>query len=318
MRSFLRKTVSVVLVLSTFLFASGIACAQEREDKREGEMEELQEKFSWWPTDAQPSPVKDDEKGGYWWMPTTPGKMRPWGNRGYVYVYKIIFDYKEEELPAPEPKELRPSLLVKKIIKNVKVYFDYDKADIRDDAASILRDGIRALKKNPGADVLITGNCDTRGSEQYNIKLGRRRADAVKEFMLNNGVAEERIRIVSRGKLDAIAPVSDLVGMQKDRNAQFMVAEVEEVMIPYQGGAPEGAAEVSEGKYIEETTEKVEGEIKVSTRDYTIKKGDTLWKIAQSEMGAGYRWKYLYELNKDRIKNPDKLKAGVTIKIPVE
>lgn len=318
MRSFLNKVVSVGLVLSTFLFMSGIACAQEREDKREGEMKELQEKFSWWPTDAQPSPVMDEEKGGYWWMPTTPGKMRPWGNRGYIYVYKIIFDYKEEELPAPQPKELRPSLLVKKIIKNVKVYFDYDKADIRDDAVPILQDGIRALKKNPGADILITGNCDTRGSEQYNIKLGRRRADTVKEYMLNNGVAEERIRIISRGKLDAIAPVSDLVGMQKDRNAQFMVAEVEEVMIPYQGGAPEGAAEVSEGKYIEETTEKVEGEIKVSTRDYTIKKGDTLWKIAQNEMGAGYRWKYLYELNKDRIKNPDKLKAGVVIKIPVE
>jgi outer membrane protein OmpA-like peptidoglycan-associated protein len=318
MMSFLRKVFSVVLAVSFFLSVSGVSYAQEREDERADNMKELQEKFSWWPTDAKPGPVKDEEKGGYWWMPTTPGKMRPWGNRGYVYVYKIIFDYKEEELPPPKPQELRPSLLVKKIVKNVKVYFDYNKADIREDAVPVLQDGIRALKKNQKTNILITGNCDVRGSDEYNMKLGKKRADAVLQYMLDNGVPAERIRIVSRGKLEAIAPVSDLVGMQKDRNAQFMVAEVEEVMMPYQGEAPQGAAEVGEGKYIQETTQEVQGAIKVSTRDYTIQKGDSLWKIAQEQMGSGYRWKYLYEQNKERIKNPDKLKAGVVIKIPVE
>lgn len=318
MMSFLRKVFSVVLAVSFFLSVSGVSYAQEREDERADNMKELQEKFSWWPTDAKPGPVKDEEKGGYWWMPTTPGKMRPWGNRGYVYVYKIIFDYKEEELPPPKPQELRPSLLVKKIVKNVKVYFDYNKADIRDDAVPVLQDGIRALKKNQKTNILITGNCDVRGSDEYNMKLGKKRADAVLQYMLDNGVPSERIRIISRGKLEAIAPVSDLVGMQKDRNAQFMVAEVEEVMMPYQGAAPQGAAEVGEGKYIQETTQEVQGAIKVSTRDYTIQKGDSLWKIAQEQMGSGYRWKYLYEQNKERIKNPDKLKAGVVIKIPVE
>lgn len=318
MMSFLKKAFCAVLAVPFFLSVSGVSYAQEREDERTDEMKQFQEKFSWWPTDAKPGPVKDEEKGGYWWMPSTPGKMRPWGNRGYIYVYKIIFDYKEEELPPPKPQELRPSLLVKKIIKNVKVYFDYNKADIRDDAVPVLQDGIRALKKNPKTDILITGNCDVRGSDEYNMKLGKKRADAVQQYILDNGIPADRIRIVSRGKLEAIAPVSDLVGMQKDRNAQFMVAEVEEVMMPYQGQAPEGAAEVGEGKYIQETTQEVQGAIKVSTRDYTIQKGDSLWEIAKKEMGSGYRWKYLYEQNKDRIKNPNKLKAGVVIKIPVE
>jgi outer membrane protein OmpA-like peptidoglycan-associated protein len=251
MRSFLKKVLGVTLTVAMFLSVSGPVSAETREDNRDQEMKDLQQKFNWWPTDAKPGPVKDEEKGGYWWMPRTPGKMRPWGNRGYVYVYKIIFDYKEEELPAPKPKELRPSLLVKKIIKNVKVYFDYNKADIREDAVTILQDGIRALKKNQTADILITGNCDVRGSDEYNMKLGKKRADAVKQYMLGNGVPEDRIRIVSKGKLDAIAHVRDLVGMQKDRNAQFMVAEVEEVMIPFEGQAPEGSSEVAEGKYIE-------------------------------------------------------------------
>ena len=298
-----------------------------KEERRKEEMEKLQERFTWWPTDAQPGPVKDPKRGGYWWWPTTPGKMRPWGNRGYVYVYKIIFDYKEEELPPPQKAEPRPSLLIKKIIKNVKVYFDYDKADLRDDAIEILEKANVTLRKNPTSSILITGNCDIRGSEVYNEKLGKRRGETVKQFMLDNGIQEERIRIISRGKLDAIAPVTDLVGMQKDRNAQFMIAEVEEVMIPYPGefqtagGLPETIEEarpIEEGRYLIEKEENIESEIKVYTKEYVTQKGDTLWKIAERECGNGYRWKNIYELNKDKIKDPNRLKANQRIVIPVE
>jgi len=295
-----------------------------KEDK-EKELQAMQEQFKWWPTDAQPAPVKDSERGGYWWMPNTPGEARPWGNRGYIYVYKIIFDYKQDELPAPRDKELRPSLLIKKILKNVKIYFDLDKAELRSDALNVLENAVKTLDRNPETDILITGNCDLRGSESYNNKLGRRRAEAIKSFMLQNNVPGERIRIISRGKLDAVAPVEDLVGMQKDRNAQFMIAQVEEVMIPYQAGKdakvelpPPDAKLIEEGKYVEETKESVESEIKVSTKEYIVKPNDTLSKIAQNEYGGAHRWKYLYEFNKDRIKNPNKLKAGQKILIPVE
>ncbi|MBF0493910.1 MAG: OmpA family protein [Candidatus Omnitrophica bacterium] len=292
----------------------------DREASRKKALDELQERFKWWPTDAKPGPVKDTERGGYWWWPTKPGKITPWGNRGYVYVYKIIFDYKQEELAPPKEKELRPSLLVRKIIKNVKIYYDYDKSEIRDDAVPILESAVKALEKNPGASILITGNCDIRGSETYNLKLGRQRAEAVKNFMLNKGIDEKKVIIVSRGKLDAIAPVSDLEGMQKDRNAQFMVAEVQEVMLPYNSGQPqeEGVKPVEEGKYIVEKTESVESAVKVSTKEYVVQKGDTLWTIAAKECGSGYRWKYLYELNKEKINNPNKLTPGQTILIPVE
>ncbi len=293
--------------------------AQTREEKREQELQDLQKKFEWWPTDATPGPVKDEEQGGYWWWPTNPGEVEPWGNRGYIYVYKIIFDYKEEELPPPQPHELRPSLLIKNIIKNVKIYFDYDKADLRADHTPILDSAVKALRKNPEADILLTGNCDQRGSEAYNLELGRQRAEAVSQFMVAKGIDQERIRIVSRGKLDAVAPIADLVGMQKDRNAQFMVAEVEEVMIPYPGKVQEpGAVPLEEGKYLIEQDVNVESQVQVSTREYEIQKNDSLWKIAQEQMGSGYRWKYLYELNKDRIDNPDQLTAGAIILIPVE
>ena len=152
-------------------FAADNSCKEER---RKTEMDELQKKFSWWPTDAKPAPVKDEARGGYWWWPNEPGKVGPlWGNRGYIYVYKIIFDYKSEELPPAKPQELRPSLVIKKIIKNVKIYFDYNKSLIREDAATMLSKAVGTLDRNPEADILITGNCDIRGSEKYNDKLGR-------------------------------------------------------------------------------------------------------------------------------------------------
>ena len=137
---------------------------------------------------------------------------------------------------------------------------------------------------------------------------------------IQNGIPEERVKIISRGKLDAVAPITDLVGMQRDRNAQFMVAEVEEVMMPARG-EEQHASQIThneDGEMVVEDRENVETEVKVSTREYTVQKNDFLSKIAQEQMGAAHRWKYLYELNKDRVKDPNKLRAGQVILIPVE
>jgi outer membrane protein OmpA-like peptidoglycan-associated protein len=269
------------------------------------EDEELAKRFSWWPTDAKPAPYKDPNRSGYWWWPEIPGEARPWGNQGFVYVRKIIFDYKSSE------GEMKPSLVIKRIIKNVKVYFDYDKSAIRQDASDVLDKAMYTLNHNEKADILITGNADVRGSEQYNQKLGEKRAAAVKQYMLDKGLPEDRIRILSRGKMDALAPTNDIVGMQKDRNAQFMIAEVEEVMIPA------SKAEFFQDKVIEEKKELV-GEVKVDVKEYTIKPGDTLWAIAKAEYGDGKQWKRIYEFNKDVISNPDRPKKGTKIRIPIE
>ena len=267
--------------------------------------EEMAKKFAWWPTDAKPGPYKDPGRSGYWWWPEIPGESRPWGNQGYVYVRKIIFDYKTTEGP------MKPSLVIKRIIKNVKILFDFDKSDLRDDARQILDQAMFTLQHNPKADILITGNADIRGSEQYNIKLGERRAATVQNYLTQQNLSPDRIRILSRGKLDALAPTHDIVGMQKDRNAQFMIAEVEEVMIPAD------KANLFEDRVIEEKQE-VESSVRVSEKDYVIKSGDTLWAIAKDNYGDGKQWKRLYEYNKDVISNPNKPKKGTHIKIPIE
>ncbi len=325
-----------VIVFVTVLSLMNISCSanqkivlrksvvdpEVRAEKRKVELDSMQKEFQWWPSDAQPAPVPDP-RGGFWWWPDQPGQARPWGNRGFVYMYKVIYDYKaQDDEPAPaataEP-ELKPSLLIKKIIRNVKIYFDYNKADLREDHTSILSKAIKTLQNNPQSTILITGNCDARGSDEYNLKLGKKRGAVVQQFMLDNGIAEDRIKIISRGKLDAVAPISDIQGMEKDRNAQFVIAEVEEVMLPTPQVQNEpGVKEVEERKYVVEEQEKVESVTTATTKEYTIQKNDSLWKIAAKEMGSGHRWKYLYEFNKDRIKDPNKLKAGKVILIPVE
>ncbi len=269
------------------------------------EDEAMAKRFSWWPTDAKPAPVKDENRSGYWWWPDLPGQARPWGNQGWVYVRKIIFDYKTSE------GQMKPSLIIKRVIKNVKAYFDYDKSDLRDDTRALLDRALFTLERNLKADILITGNADTRGSEQYNMKLGENRAEAVRQYFIGKGLSEARIRILSRGKLDAMAPTDDIVGMQKDRNAQFMIAEVEEVMIPAE------KAHLFQDKIIEERKD-MEGAIKVATKDYVIQEGDSLWKIAKEEYGNGMQWKRIYEFNKDVISNPDRPRKGTRIKIPIE
>ena len=267
--------------------------------------EEMAKRFSWWPTDAKPGPVKDSDRSGYWWWPEIPGTARPWGNQGFIYVRKIIFDYKSSE------GESKPSLVIKKVLKNIKVFFDYDKSDLRDDTVQVLSQALYTLEHNEKADILITGNADVRGSEQYNLKLGERRASAVKQYMRDHNIPEERIKILSRGKLDAMAATNDLVGMQKDRNAQFMIAEVEEVMIPAD------KADLFEDKVIEEQQE-VESAVQVSTRDYVIQPGDTLWGIAKREYGDGRQWKRIYEFNRDVLPNPNRPRKGTRIEIPIE
>jgi len=307
------------LLCLMFFLSCFPATGNARTVDREEQIKQLQKRFEWWPTDAKPGPVKDPDRNGYWWWPEEPGQARPWGNRGYVYVYKVIFDYKEEELPAPVSKEMRPSLLIKKILKNVKVYFDFDKSDLRDDAKAVLKQAVDTLKRNPQASILVTGNCDIRGSEKYNEKLGRQRGESVKKYMIDNDIPQDRVLIVSRGKLDAVAPITDIVGMQKDRNAQFMIAEVEEVLIPYPD-IIEGydAKKIGESSFLIEEEKDLIGQIKATTKEYVIKEGDSLSKIAKEHMGSAHRWQHLYEMNKDKIKDPNKLRKGQKILIPVE
>jgi peptidoglycan-associated lipoprotein len=81
-----------------------------------------------------------------------------------------------------------------------RVYFDFDKYDIRTDAQPLLAAQAAWLTKYPAVQVRIEGNCDERGTREYNLALGARRANAVREFLVAHGVSGDRITTVSYGK----------------------------------------------------------------------------------------------------------------------
>ena len=101
--------------------------------------------------------------------------------------------------PAPPAALPRPSEFAENA--NLKdVHFDFDKYDIRADAARILEANATWLKANPRNLVLIEGHCDERGTAEYNLALGERRAKSTMNFLVGQGVAASRISVISYGK----------------------------------------------------------------------------------------------------------------------
>jgi len=109
--------------------------------------------------------------------------------------------------PPPAPPRVEPKPPVDSIDllfrQNVMdIHFDFDKADIKPDQVSVLQSNATWLKSNASRNARFTieGHCDERGSAEYNIGLGDRRANATKEFLISQGVAANRINTVSYGK----------------------------------------------------------------------------------------------------------------------
>jgi peptidoglycan-associated lipoprotein len=102
-------------------------------------------------------------------------------------------------------------------------FFDYDKSDLRDDARTALAADADWLKKNRTIQFLIEGHCDERGTSEYNLALGDRRANAAKEYLVSLGIDASRIRTVSYGKERPFCNQSTEDCWQQNRRAHFLV-----------------------------------------------------------------------------------------------
>ena len=103
------------------------------------------------------------------------------------------------------------------------VYFDYDRSDIRDDSRSQLEQKIPLLNANPNLTIKVTGHTDSRGSDEYNIALGQRRARAVRDFLVQRGIASNRITIDSRGEEQPVAQGEEEAAWSQNRRAEFEI-----------------------------------------------------------------------------------------------
>ena len=103
--------------------------------------------------------------------------------------------------PPPPPVVAPPATTDLGFDQSVRdAFFDYDKSDIRPDAQSALQSDAEYLKSHPGTSINIIGHCDERGSAEYNLALGDRRAEAVKAYLVSQGVDAGRISTTSVGK----------------------------------------------------------------------------------------------------------------------
>jgi peptidoglycan-associated lipoprotein len=101
-------------------------------------------------------------------------------------------------------------------------FFDYDEAAIRADAKAALESNARHLERSANANVIIEGHCDERGSVEYNLALGERRARAAKEFLTSYGIPANRMTTISYGKERPFAQGHDEAAWAQNRRAHFV------------------------------------------------------------------------------------------------
>ena len=128
--------------------------------------------------------------------------------------------------PAPTPAPATNATLEEMFLKEVQdAYFDLDKADIRSDARSALGKTADFLRNYPQIKVVIEGHCDERGSTEYNLALGDRRAAAVKQYLVSLGIGADRMSTVSYGKEKPFCMESNEDCWQKNRRGHFVMAK---------------------------------------------------------------------------------------------
>ena len=101
------------------------------------------------------------------------------------------------------------------------IYFDYNDANIREDSKALLTQVAAAMAKDPGIKIEIEGHCDERGSTEYNLQLGERRARAVEKYLMTQGVKGGQISTISYGEERPADPESNERAFAKNRRAEL-------------------------------------------------------------------------------------------------
>ncbi len=126
-------------------------------------------------------------------------------------------------VPPPQPPPVANLTEQELFAKNVKdIYFDYDKYDVRASEQGSLQADAQFLQQHPNIRFTIEGHCDERGSTEYNLALGTNRADAVKNALVQAGVAGDRIKTFSYGKEKPFCTESTESCWQQNRRGHFV------------------------------------------------------------------------------------------------
>ena len=132
-----------------------------------------------------------------------------------------------EEERLKEEGEITPQVAREAETKAVPqlgdIHFDFDKSDIRADSREILQKNADWLQNNPDIKIQIEGHCDERGTAEYNLALGERRAMSTKKYLISLGISADRIYTISYGEELPIDPNHSEDAWSKNRRAHFLV-----------------------------------------------------------------------------------------------
>lgn len=123
-----------------------------------------------------------------------------------------------KETPPPPPPVVEPVVLP-------IIYFDFDKYNLKPQAVARLNEIADFMSKNPDAKILVEGHCDERGTSEYNLALGDRRANSAKKYLIDAGIAAERLSTISYGKERPADPGHNEAAWAKNRRDEFKLKE---------------------------------------------------------------------------------------------
>jgi len=129
--------------------------------------------------------------------------------------------------PRPQPKET-PRKVEEKVAELREsafetIYFDFDKSDIRADQRDRMNRNARLLNDNKNVRIRLEGHCDERGTNEYNMALGDRRANSVRQFLVDYGISDSRITTISYGEERPVDPGHNEDAWAKNRRCEFRI-----------------------------------------------------------------------------------------------
>ncbi|HXW07987.1 MAG TPA: peptidoglycan-associated lipoprotein Pal [Vicinamibacterales bacterium] len=129
------------------------------------------------------------------------------------------------EPPPPTEDEIYAKMALEEIAKKflTDVFFAYDSSELSAEARATLQKNLEFLKKRGSSTVLIEGHADSRGTNEYNLALGERRADVVRDYLVSLGIATDRISIVSKGEEQPFCREETESCWQQNRRGHFIV-----------------------------------------------------------------------------------------------
>ncbi len=127
----------------------------------------------------------------------------------------------EKSLVAEKTPGIAGEVFESSMLKDIR--FDFDRYNLRPGDASILRENAALLKKYPNVKVQIEGHCDERGTVEYNLALGERRANGAKDYLVSLGISQSRISTISYGKEKPLDPSHNEAAWTKNRRAHTVV-----------------------------------------------------------------------------------------------